>query len=73
MLLWKGSELTLVDVGAGHLYVDGESFLLSRTIVSGTIAFASAAIVVERLPKPTIPKPKMPAAMNTAGTEECDL
>jgi hypothetical protein len=64
MLLWKGSELTLVDVGAGHLYVDGESFLLSRTILSGTITFASAAIVVERLPKPT-----MPVAIDTTGTD----
>tara|TARA_R110002096_G_scaffold143328_2_gene299146 strand:- start:2587 stop:2964 length:378 start_codon:yes stop_codon:yes gene_type:complete len=64
MLLWKGGELTLVDVGAGHLYVDGESFILSRTIVTGTIAFASAAIVVERLPKTNAP-----ATMDVTGAE----
>lgn len=63
MLLWKAGELTIVDVGAGHLYVDGEPFVLSRTIESGTIAFASAAIAVERLPKPT-----MPVAMDTTDT-----
>ncbi len=63
MLLWKGGELTLVDVGAGHLYLDGASFFLSRIVESGTIAFASAAIVVQRLPKRIVP-----ALESTTGT-----
>jgi len=66
MLLWKAGELTIVDCGSGHLYVDGEPFSLSRTIETGTIAFGGAAIVVARLQKTT-----MPAALDTAGIESC--
>lgn len=61
MLLWKAGVLTLVDVGAGNVYVDGEAFTLSRTIRCGRIVFASAEICIRRLPKR-----EMPACNDTA-------
>ncbi len=64
MLLWKFGELTLVDVGAGDLWLDGQSFVLTRTIVSGRIRFASAEIIVERSLDTT-----MPAAIDATGTD----
>jgi hypothetical protein len=48
MLLWNGLVLTIVDVGAGDLWVDGKSFQLSTAITSARIQFGSAAIVVDR-------------------------
>ncbi len=48
MLLWKSGVLTLVNVGAGDLYCDGEAFSLTRVVDTGRIAFASALIVVAR-------------------------
>jgi len=64
MLLWKAGELTLVDVGAGNLWVDGEPIHWSRRIVTGYIAFAEAGIVVERTLETA-----MPATRGVAGID----
>jgi hypothetical protein len=48
MLMWNGLVLTIVDVGAGDLWVDGKSFHLSTSIISARIQFGSAAMVVDR-------------------------
>jgi hypothetical protein len=48
MLLWNGLVLTIVNVGAPNLWVDGKTFHLSTAITSARIQFGSAAIVVDR-------------------------
>ena len=50
MLLWNSVELSIVDVGAGDLWVDGENFHLTRSLHSARIDFGSASIVVDRGP-----------------------
>ena len=47
MLMWNGLVLTIVDVGAGDLWVDGKSFHLCTAIGSARIQVGSAAMVVD--------------------------
>ncbi len=47
MMLWNGRFLTLIDVGAGDLWLDNQSFYLTAVVNAGTISFGSAVIVVE--------------------------
>ncbi|MCP4445526.1 MAG: hypothetical protein GY811_09315 [Myxococcales bacterium] len=51
MLLWKAGELTVINVGADDLFVDGQPVARSLVVASAHITFGSAAIVVERGPK----------------------
>lgn len=46
MILWSGRVLSVVDVGAGSLFVDGKPFYLYREIQSGRIQFGSGEILV---------------------------
>ena len=62
MLLWKLGTLSLVDVGAGDLWVDGEPVALSLVLAAGIISFGCAEIVVEK-----VPKRAMPTAQDAAG------
>ena len=62
MLLWKAGELTLVDVGAGDLWLDGAGVTLCQTIETGCISFAGATILVER-----IRHAKMPVTLDATG------
>lgn len=48
MLMWNGSILSVVDVGAPNLRVNGESIVLSTTLFSGRIDFGSAAMIVDQ-------------------------
>lgn len=48
MLLWSERVLTVVDVGAGNLFVNGEAFHLCRAVESGRIQFGSGEILVTR-------------------------
>lgn len=48
MLMWNGSKLSVVDVGAGNLLVNGKGIQLSRELLLGRIDFGSAAIVVDQ-------------------------
>ncbi len=62
MILWSGFILSVVDVGAGDLFIDGEPFYLSRDIVDGRIQFGSGEILVSTVspiliePASTLPK-----------------
>lgn len=47
MLMWNGQELTVVDVGAGELFVDDRAVCGTAVVHSGRIRFGSAAIVVD--------------------------
>ena len=46
MLMWSGSILTLVDVGAGDLWIDGEAFVQCKQIHEGRIQFGTGEILV---------------------------
>ncbi len=48
MLMWKRGILSVVDVGAPNLRVNGKAISLSVELLSGRIDFGSAAIVVDR-------------------------
>jgi hypothetical protein len=48
MMMWNGVVLSVIDVGARDLLVNGKEISLSTVLVSGRIEFGSAAIVVEQ-------------------------
>ncbi len=48
MLMWNGNKLTVIDVGATDMRVNGESISLAMDIVSGRVDFGSAAIVIDQ-------------------------
>ena len=49
MLLWNGRTLTVIDVGAGDLWVDNQAFRLSAVVNFGQISFGSAIISIEQV------------------------
>jgi len=66
MLLWKGNSLTVVDVGATDLRVNGEAISLCKTLLSGRIDFGSAAIVVDQCSYDAAPGKLRPARQAVA-------
>jgi predicted component of type VI protein secretion system len=47
LLMWNGRDLTVVDVGAGDLWVDETRVSGTAVVHSGRIRFGSATIVVD--------------------------
>jgi len=47
MLLWDGSNLTLIDVGAGVVRVDGQIVRGTAIVRTGRVEFGGAAIVID--------------------------
>lgn len=83
MLLWNGHSLTVIDVGATDLRVNGEAVSLCKTLRSGRVDFGSAAIAVDQCSHDVAPgklrpgRQPVPHQSTQDGTtqprEECSL